>query len=75
MPHSKFRIGQLVRLQLDQGIGAPDLYQVVRILTGSSSGDLQYRLKGIYEAHERMVTEHQISPATKPRDGAPGQIT
>jgi hypothetical protein len=33
------RVGQLVRLSMDKALGAPDLYQVVRILNERTSGD------------------------------------
>jgi hypothetical protein len=71
MTTSRFRVGQLVRLQLDRPIGMPDLYEVVRILPVAPNGDPQYRLRGIHEPHERMVAEHQIIPATTPRDATP----
>ena len=71
MTQATFREGQLVRLRLDQHTGLPDLYQIVSILPVASNGDLQYRLRGIYEAHERMAAEHQISALTNaPQRGA-----
>ena len=63
MTECRFRVGQLVRLQHAQ-IGAPNLYEVVRILPVAANGDLQYRLRGIHEPHERLVEGHQISSAT-----------
>jgi hypothetical protein len=64
MTKGRFRVGQLVRLRVDKALGAPDLYQVVHILEEPPGGDIQYRLRGIHEPHERHVRDHQISPAT-----------
>jgi hypothetical protein len=49
---------------LEEALGAPDLYQVVHVLKQPLSGDVQYRLRGIHEPHERHVRDHQIRPAT-----------
>jgi hypothetical protein len=65
MTEGPFRLGQLVRLKgYAKAQSAPDLYQVVGILETPPSGDVQYRLRGIHEAHERHVGDHQITPAT-----------
>jgi hypothetical protein len=64
MTHSGFRVGQLVRLKAVNALGAPDLYKVVHILDVPPGEDVQYRLRGIHEPHERLVRNHQISPAT-----------
>jgi hypothetical protein len=74
MTQATFREGQLVRLRLDQHTGPPDLYQIVSILPVASNGDLQYRLRGIYEAHERMAAEPRSAPSRTPRNGALGQM-
>jgi hypothetical protein len=65
MTEEGFRVGQLVRLK--EAHGAPDLYQVVHVLKQPLSGDVQYRLRGIHEPHERHVRDHQIRPATLAR--------
>jgi hypothetical protein len=67
MAEERYRVGQLVRLKVGTTLDAPDLYQVVHILEGPSSGDVQYRLRGIHEPHERHVRDHQISSATMAR--------
>jgi hypothetical protein len=67
MAEERYRVGQLVRLRVGMTLDAPDLYQVVHILDEPSSGDVQYRLRGIHEPHERHVRDHQISPATMAR--------
>ena len=64
MTEARFRLGQLVRLRVGKALDAPDLYQVVHILEEPSRADVQYRLRGIHEPHERHVRDHQISPAT-----------
>jgi hypothetical protein len=65
MTEHKFRVGQLVRLQRGDTTSAADLYQVVHLIPGTPERELQYRLRGIYEAHERMAVEHQISRAVQ----------
>jgi hypothetical protein len=72
MSEGRFRVGQLVRLRVDKALGAPDLYQVVHILEEPPSGDMQYRLRGIHEPHERHVRDHQIRPATIGGAAPPG---
>jgi hypothetical protein len=64
MIEERFRVGQLVRLKVSKALDVPDLYQVVHVLREPSSADVQYRLRGIHEPHERHVRDHQISPAT-----------
>ena len=74
MTELRFRVGQLVRLQQVQ-IGAPDLYEVVTLLPVTANGDLQYRLRGIHEPHERIVGTHQISSATNPTTVRGGEVS
>lgn len=69
MTEQNFRVGQLVRLQRGDGASGTDLYQVVHVLPASSQGELQYRLRGIYEWHERVAAESQISRAVKINPG------
>jgi hypothetical protein len=63
MTECRFRVGQLVRLQHAK-IGAPDLYEVVSLLSVAANGVSQYRLRGIHEPHERLVGAHEIRSAT-----------
>jgi hypothetical protein len=64
MADFRFQVGQLVRLMAAKALDAPDLYQVVLILAATPSDDVQYRLRGIHVPNERVVRDHQISPAT-----------
>jgi hypothetical protein len=63
MPDHKFRVGQLVRLQRDSAMSATGAYEVIRQLPATVNGELQYRIKGIHEPHERMAAEHQLTSA------------
>jgi hypothetical protein len=63
----KFRIGQLVRLEADVTTRATGVYSVVQLVPGGVDGVLQYRIKGVHEQHERMVKEHQLTPAGQAR--------
>jgi hypothetical protein len=74
MADSRFRVGQLVRLKPVEALDAPDLYQVVLILAPPPSDDVQYRLRGIHVPNERLVRDHQISPATVLRGAGSGSI-
>lgn len=65
MTEHKFRVGQLVRLSRDDVTNTTDLYQVAHMLPTTPEGELQYRLRGIYEWHERMAVESQISRAVR----------
>jgi hypothetical protein len=70
MTEHKFRVGQLVRLQRGEATSATDLYQVVHLVPGTREGELQYRLRGIYEWHERMAVERQISRVVQTSPGS-----
>lgn len=72
MTDHKFRIGQLVRLQRGDATSASALYQVVNILPETPDGEHQYRLRGLYEPHERMVTERHMSRAVQIKAGLSG---
>jgi hypothetical protein len=72
MADSRFRVGQLVRLKAVKALDAPDLYQVVLVLAPPPSDDVQYRLRGIHVPNERLVRDHQISPAKILRDAGSG---
>ena len=69
MTEQKFRVGQLVRFQSDGRTDASDLYEVVHVIPATPESELQYRLRGIYEWHERMAVERQISRAVKVNPG------
>jgi hypothetical protein len=66
----KFRVGQLVRLHSDASITASGLYEVVRLLPSTANGELQYRLRGVHEPHERIAAQHRLSSATNPSPAA-----
>jgi hypothetical protein len=75
MTEHKFRVGQLVRLQRGDTTSAADLYQVVHLIPGTPERELQYRLRGIYEAHERMAVEGQISRAVHANPDSATQVS
>ena len=72
MANSRFRVGQLVRLKAVKALDAPDLYQVVLVLGPPPSDDVRSRLRGIHVPNERLVRDHQISPATILRGAGSG---
>jgi hypothetical protein len=73
MTEHKFRVGQLVRLSLGDETTATDLYEIVHVLPASPDRELQYRLRGIYEWHERVAAGRQITRAVQAnRGGATG---
>lgn len=57
----RFRAGQTVRLGrgLPNRSAADGEYKVIRTLP-ESSGELQYRIKSVREAHERVVKESDL---------------
>jgi hypothetical protein len=65
MPDDKFRVGQLVRLRQHGSTSKTELYEVVHILPETLEGEPQYRLRGIYEWHERTAVARQISRAVR----------
>ena len=65
MTDHTFRVGQLVRLRQHGASSATDLYEVVQILPATLDGDCQYRLRGIYEWHERTALAREISRAVR----------
>jgi hypothetical protein len=65
MTEQKFRVGQLVRFRGNGRTDATHLYQVVHAIPATPESELQYRLRGIYEWHERVAVESQISRAVK----------
>jgi hypothetical protein len=60
----QFRTGQMVRLARSRSTaGAADGdYKVVRQLP-ETGGELQYRVKGVREPHERVVKESDLQRA------------
>lgn len=68
MTEPKFRLGQLVRLRRGDETHA-ELYQVVHVLPATPERELQYRLRGIYEWHERVAGESQLSRAVQTEPG------
>ena len=58
---SKFRSGQLVRLNrnMSNNSAASGEYKIVRPLP-ENNGQLQYRIKSVREAHERVVNEGDL---------------
>ena len=65
MTEHKFRVGQLVRMNRGDDTKETNLYQVVHMLAATPEGDSQYRLRGIYEWHERIAVDSQISRAVQ----------
>ena len=61
MATHKFRVGQTVHLvntPFDRNVPSGE-YEIVRRLP-ESNRELQYRIKGSHEAHERLVNESQL---------------
>jgi hypothetical protein len=69
MTEQKFRLGQLVRLSRGDETNAISLYEVVHVLPATPKSELQYRLRGIYEWHERVAIESQLSRAVQTNSG------
>jgi hypothetical protein len=57
----RYRSGQTVRVRRgpSRGSVAPGDYKVVRLLP-ESGGELEYRVKSVREAHERVVKESDL---------------
>src|SRR5262245_4181745 len=62
MPH-KFKVGQLVDYHPPRGIYAPWGPYLIAAQLPKRDGEFEYRIKHPNEAHERIVTESQLTMA------------
>ncbi len=62
MSDHKFRVGQNVHCSLPFSDNPRAAYKILQLLPADAE-EFQYRIKNADEPHERVVKEHQLSPA------------
>ena len=50
-------------ISLPFSANAHAVYTILKLLPAGADGEFQYRIKNADEPHERVVKEHQLSPA------------
>lgn len=64
MAEHKFKLGDIVSMapSMLRPLAGPQVYEVTRLLP-ERDGELQYRVKGVDETHERVVRESELFAA------------
>ena len=70
MPSHKFKVGDVVILRRAVSLNVPGgTYRVIRQLP-ENRGELEYRIKSLEEAHERVARESELTRPGLRQDGA-----
>jgi hypothetical protein len=64
MSGPKFKPGQVVEFSHSERMRPRGTYEIVRMVH-SETGEPQYRVRSLHEAHERVVWEHELRPVGK----------
>jgi hypothetical protein len=59
MSGPKFRPGQVVEFLHGDRVAPRGTYEIVRLMP-SETGEPQYRVRSLHEAHERIAWEHEL---------------
>jgi hypothetical protein len=64
MSGPKFRPGQVVEFLHGDRVAPRGTYEIVRLMP-SETGEPQYRVRSLHEAHERIAWEHELRAVDK----------